>query len=117
MTPNGRRIGTLIQIGGEPSADLDYPADNDYSWCCLGRTGYKQYKRDLWIEMLNDWEFIGPESERAHLVHRSAVAMSRCSNFSLEPTAALYVFDALGRFAAPWLRRGNVPGGCSSVLC
>ena len=34
-----------------------------------------------------------------------------------EPTAAaLGVFDVCGRFAAPWLRRGVVPGGCGSVL-
>ena len=60
----GRRVGTLIQVGGEPSAESDYPADNDYTWSCLGSTGYRRYDRNFWIEMLNDWQFVGPESER-----------------------------------------------------
>ena len=60
----GRRIGTLIQVGGEPSANLEYAADDDYTWSCLGRTGYTRYDRAAWIEMLNDWQFFGPESER-----------------------------------------------------
>jgi hypothetical protein len=60
----GRRVGTLIQVGGEPSADLEYPADDDYTWSCLGRTCYARYDRKAWIEMLNDWQFLGPDSER-----------------------------------------------------
>src|SRR5712691_12821065 len=60
----GRRVGTLIQVGGEPSADSDYPADDDYTWSCLGRTGYTRYDRDLWIDMLNDWQYIGSGEDR-----------------------------------------------------
>ena len=42
---------------------------------------------------------------------------ARTPNFALEPAAAaLYVFEGCGRFAAPWRRRGDVSGGCSSVL-
>lgn len=60
----GRRVGTLIQVGGEPSAEIEYIADEDYTWSCLGRTCYTRYECALWIEMLNDWQFYGPESER-----------------------------------------------------
>ena len=60
----GRRTGTLISVGGEPSADIDYPCDDDFTWSCLGRTGYARYDRQTWIDMLDDWQFIGPESER-----------------------------------------------------
>jgi len=58
----GRRIGTLISVGGEPSAELEHPCDDDYTWSCLGRTGYARYDRKAWIDMLNDWQFTGPKS-------------------------------------------------------
>jgi hypothetical protein len=45
----GRRIGTLIQVDGEPSADVERIADDDYTWSCLGR-GYASYDRAAWIE-------------------------------------------------------------------
>jgi hypothetical protein len=28
----GRRVGTLISVGGEPSADIEYSSDDDYTW-------------------------------------------------------------------------------------
>jgi hypothetical protein len=59
----GRRIGTLISVGGEPSADVEHPCDDDYTWSCLSR-GYAHYERQTWIDMLNDWQFIGKETER-----------------------------------------------------
>jgi hypothetical protein len=60
----GRHIGTLISVGGEPSADIEYPSDNNFTWSCLGRTGYVRYERQMWIDTLNDWQFVGSESER-----------------------------------------------------
>jgi hypothetical protein len=45
----GRRIGTLIQVYGEPSADVEVIADDDYTWSCLG-PGYASYDRVAWIE-------------------------------------------------------------------
>lgn len=60
----GRRIGTLIQVVGEPSAEVDYAADDDYTCSCLGRKAYTRYDRTAWIEMLNDWQYFGPETER-----------------------------------------------------
>ena len=55
----GGRIGTLISVGGEPSADAMYPMGEGYSESCLGRTGYLKYNRAEWIEMLCDWGFWG----------------------------------------------------------
>jgi len=38
------------------------------------------------------------------------------ANQSLEATAAApFVITGAGKFAAPWLRRRAVPGGCASV--
>jgi len=40
----------------------------------------------------------------------------RRPNQSLGATAAApFVFNGAGKFAAPWLRRRAVPGGCASV--
>jgi hypothetical protein len=42
---------------------------------------------------------------------------SQPANNSLQPTAAsLSVYDGWGRFAALWLRRHAVPGGCGGAL-
>lgn len=60
----GRRIGTLISVAGEPSADFEHPSDDNYTWSCLGRTSYTQYNRQAWVEMLDDWQFAGPENQR-----------------------------------------------------
>src|SRR5437762_13929916 len=58
----GGRIGMLISVGGEPSADAMYPSSEGYSESCLGRTGYTKYDRALWIQMLDDWGFWGEPS-------------------------------------------------------
>jgi hypothetical protein len=58
----GGRIGMLISVGGEPSADAMYPPGDGYAESCLGRTGYTRYDRAFWIEMLNDWGFWGERS-------------------------------------------------------
>lgn len=60
----GARIGTLISVGGEPSAEIDYPSNDDFAWSCLGRTGYTRYSRKEWMAMLDDWGFWGPEKMR-----------------------------------------------------
>src|SRR6266550_3454606 len=52
----GRRVGTLISVAGEPSAEIEHPCDDDYTSSCLSRTGYTRYDRKDWIEMLNDWQ-------------------------------------------------------------
>jgi hypothetical protein len=53
----GGSIGTLIST--EPSADL-YPAVGEaYGVSYLDYRGYARYKRDVWIEMLDDWGFWG----------------------------------------------------------
>ena len=59
----GRRIGTLISVLGEPSAQGRYAGDADYFTSQLG-TSYGQYDRQLFIDTLNDWQFFGSEAER-----------------------------------------------------
>jgi hypothetical protein len=58
----GGRIGMLISVAGEPSADAVHPVGDDYGESCLGRNGYQKYTRDVWIEMLCDWGFWGDSS-------------------------------------------------------
>lgn len=62
----GGRIGTLISVGGEPSADARYPSGDGYAESCLGRTGYDKYDREVWIETLGDWGFWGEPQSAPH---------------------------------------------------
>lgn len=59
----GRRLGTLISVLDEPSERIERPPDEDYYRSILG-SGYGQYKRQLFIDTLDDWQFFGPENER-----------------------------------------------------
>lgn len=59
----GRRIGTVISVIGEPSAQGPYPGGADYFLSQLG-TGYEQYDRQYFIDTLDDWQFFGSEAER-----------------------------------------------------
>ena len=59
----GGRLGTLISVLHEPSERVRYPADEDYCTSILG-PGYVQYERQEFIDMLDDWQFLGPENER-----------------------------------------------------
>jgi hypothetical protein len=60
----GGSIGTLISVGGEPSAEANYPRGDGYSESCLGRGCYTRYDRATWIEMLCDWVFLWRSSIR-----------------------------------------------------
>jgi len=59
----GRRVGTLISVLYEPSERFDHSTNDDYYWSILG-PGYGQYKRDDFIETLNDWGYFGPVDRR-----------------------------------------------------
>jgi hypothetical protein len=59
----GRRIGTLISVLHEPSERFQYPADEDYCTSILGSI-YMRYDRQEFMDTLDDWQFVGPESER-----------------------------------------------------
>ena len=56
----GGRIGTLISA--EPAADLYPDVGDGYGVSYLDYRGYARYKRDLWIEMLDDWGLWGEPS-------------------------------------------------------
>jgi hypothetical protein len=63
----GRRIGTIISVMDEPSSRLKFPKDesfcNDYARSPLA-SGYGEYQRVLFTETLDDWQFLGADSER-----------------------------------------------------
>jgi hypothetical protein len=59
----GRRLGTLISVLGEPSEETRLRPHNDYFQSILGSV-YAGYKRQLFIDTLDDWQFFGSETER-----------------------------------------------------
>jgi hypothetical protein len=59
----GRPGGTLISVLHEPSESIWHPADDNYFMSILG-PGYVRYERQKFIDTLDDWQFLGPESER-----------------------------------------------------
>jgi hypothetical protein len=56
----GGRIGMLISA--DPSADVYPKVEAGYGVSYLAATGYVEYNRALWIEMLGDWGFWGEPS-------------------------------------------------------
>jgi hypothetical protein len=62
----GRRLGTIISVLDQPSSLADLIGkwhDEDYYISVLS-SGYADYKRQSFIETLNDWQFFGPKSEK-----------------------------------------------------
>ncbi len=62
----GRRIGTIISVLDQPSSLTQLSGcfnDEDYFISMLGQ-GYAEYRRQSFIETLDDWQFFGPDSER-----------------------------------------------------
>jgi hypothetical protein len=65
----GRRLGTLITVLHEPSSSAklsasdDYFTNDDYFSSVLGSI-YGEYDRELFIATLDDWQFLGAETER-----------------------------------------------------
>src|SRR6266404_4201449 len=59
----GGRTGMVISVIGEPSSATPVPLDGGYGQSQLA-PGYGEYLRESFIEMLDDWQFLGPESER-----------------------------------------------------
>jgi hypothetical protein len=59
----GRRLGTIISVIGEPSSNVKLSADEDYFSSQLS-PGYCAYKRQSFINTLDDWAFFGPDAER-----------------------------------------------------
>ena len=59
----GRKIGAIIAVIDQPSEKIPIPKDDDYFYSQLG-SDYGNYKRQLFIDMLDDWQFFGPDSER-----------------------------------------------------
>ena len=59
----GRQGGTLISVIGEPSSKTPVPAGEEYFRSQLAE-GYGEYRRQSFIDTLDDWQFFGPESER-----------------------------------------------------
>ena len=60
----GRRIGTLVSVLGEPSAQVPRPTGEDYSWTIIGGPGSGRYERQLFIDILDDLQFFGSEADR-----------------------------------------------------
>jgi hypothetical protein len=59
----GGRIGMLVSVIDEPSSAVSVPAGDDYGWSRLA-AGYGEYQRQSFLDMLDDWQFLGPDSER-----------------------------------------------------
>ncbi len=59
----GRRVGTLISVIGEPSSSVQHPDGDDYYRSQLA-SSYGVYRRQHFIDMLDDWKYYGPGSER-----------------------------------------------------
>jgi len=59
----GRRLGAVISVLNEPSENIPRPPDTDYFCSTLG-PGYARYERQHFIDTLDDWQFLGPETDR-----------------------------------------------------
>jgi hypothetical protein len=59
----GGRTGTLIRVLREPSELSPEPAGDGYYWSVLS-PGYGWYKRQFFIDTLEDWQFFGLDSDR-----------------------------------------------------
>lgn len=59
----GASGGTIISVMGQPSSKIHVPTQDDYELSELS-AAYAEYLRDDFIQMLNDWHFYGPDSER-----------------------------------------------------
>jgi hypothetical protein len=59
----GRRIGTIISVLHQPSSRVRHRAADDYYHSQLSDS-YAQYRRQFFIDTLDDWKFFGPEAER-----------------------------------------------------
>jgi hypothetical protein len=61
----GRSIGTIISVMNQPSSFVPFDKtllDEGYYFSTLG--GYGEYRRQLFVEILDDWQFFGSDSER-----------------------------------------------------
>jgi hypothetical protein len=59
----GRRLGMLISVIEEPACAVRVPTGDDYGRSQLA-ADYGEYRRQLFIDTLDDWQFLGPDSER-----------------------------------------------------
>ena len=58
----GRRVGTIIAVLAQPS-DKGLQGNEDYTTSILSDS-YARYDRQLFIDTLDDWQFLGPDSEK-----------------------------------------------------
>jgi hypothetical protein len=56
----GGSIGTLISV--EPSADLYPSVGEGYGVSYISYRCCSKYKREVWVELLDDWGFLGEPS-------------------------------------------------------
>jgi len=62
----GRRIGTIISVLDQPSSLAHLVGrwqDENYYISVLAES-YGEYRRQAFIDTLDDWQFFGPDSER-----------------------------------------------------
>lgn len=60
----GSRAGTLLVCRFDPE-ELDRLADDTDFFCSgLNPLSYEPYRRDLYVETLNDWGWFGPPDDR-----------------------------------------------------
>ena len=59
----GGQVGTIISVMSEPSSRANALAQDGYEMAELSAS-YAEYRRADFIEMLNDWRFYGPNSDR-----------------------------------------------------
>ncbi|MEI6195265.1 MAG: hypothetical protein WCS42_13140 [Verrucomicrobiota bacterium] len=59
----GRKTGVIIAIINQPSEHIPIPKEGDYFYSQFG-SDCGNYKRQLFIDVLDDWQIFGPDSER-----------------------------------------------------
>jgi hypothetical protein len=55
----GKNRGAVVLVLGEPSETLA-PTLHEYYFVSIVAAHYRQYRRDLFMETLNDWGYFGP---------------------------------------------------------
>ena len=62
----GRRVGTIISVLDQPSslANLVCKWQDEDHYISVLAAGYGKYERQHFIDTLDDWQFLGPDSAR-----------------------------------------------------
>ena len=60
----GGAIATLLSVLGEPSSRMTMPEMDGYYRSELEPNSYSEYRRQHFVDALNDWGYVGSERDR-----------------------------------------------------